>query len=66
MWVHLSGESSLARGDPMSNPQGQDPGQSLERQPGESEEAYRERLQGAGAQGTEAPDAGENTGPQDR
>lgn len=50
----------------MSNPQGQDPGQNLERQPGESEEAYRERLQGAGAQGAEAPDAGENTGPQDR
>lgn len=48
----------------MSNPQGQDQGQ--ERQPGESEQDYRERLQRTGAQGTEAPGSGEGTGTQDR
>lgn len=48
----------------MSNPQGQEMGQ--ERQPGESEQDYQERLQRESGQGTEAPGAGESTGTQGR
>lgn len=48
----------------MSNPQGQD--QSQERQPGESEQQYQERIQRAAGQGTGAPDSDEVTGTQDR
>lgn len=48
----------------MSNPQGQSQGQ--ERQPGESEQDYQDRLRRTAEQGTEAPDSGEATGTQDR
>lgn len=48
----------------MSNPQGQEQGQ--ERQPGESEKDYRERLRRTGAQGTEGQETDEAGGTQNR
>lgn len=52
----------------MSNPQGQGQGQEpgQERQSGESEQDYRERLRRTGAQGTEGQDTGDAGAPQKR
>lgn len=48
----------------MPNPQGQE--QEQGRQPGESEQDYRERLRRTGAQGTEAQETDETGGTQGR